>query len=128
MFPATLREFVLGLAYASFNLAWKRLAARYPLPPPYGSLAVCGDVASLTAMNNSTLLSLLRNTTLDSMRALFGTRNFTASSPRYGKFYFSISETFPIVIGLLEKPTRPFNSSVTELIASDGFIAYTDDE
>ncbi|KAK0644005.1 hypothetical protein B0T16DRAFT_333678 [Cercophora newfieldiana] len=93
---------------------------------PYGSLAICGGVANLTAMNDTALLTTLRNTTLERMRGLFGTSNITAGSAGYGQFYFAISETFPIVMGLLEKPTGAFNSSVTELIASDSFIAYTD--
>ncbi|KAK5662134.1 hypothetical protein OQA88_8039 [Cercophora sp. LCS_1] len=89
--------------------------------PPYGSLAICGGVANLTATNNELLLTTLRNTTLERMQVLLGTSNITA-----GDFYRAISEAFPLVMGLLEKPTGAFNKSVTELIVSDSFIAYTD--
>lgn len=94
---------------------------------PYGSLAICGGVANLTAMNNETLLSSLRNATLERMQVLLSTSNTTAGSAAYGDFYLAISEAFPIVMGHLERPTGAFNTSVTELIASDTFIAYTNE-
>lgn len=94
---------------------------------PYGSLAICSGVANLTALGDSPLLETLRDTTEKRMRVLFETSNVTAGSAGYGDFYLAISETFPIIIGLLDSPSKVFNGSVTELIVSDSFIAYTDE-
>ncbi|KAK4162908.1 hypothetical protein QBC43DRAFT_379646 [Cladorrhinum sp. PSN259] len=95
--------------------------------PRYGSLAACGGVANLTALGNEPLLRKLRAITEKRLDVVFETANITAGAAGYGGFYQAISEAFPIVIGLLDGPTGAFNQSVTALIASDSFIAYTDE-
>jgi hypothetical protein len=78
-------------------------------------------------MGDQSLLATLRNATVARMHGLLGTSNITAGSAGYGNFYLTTPEAFPIVMGLLESPTGAFNRSVTELIVSDSFIAYTND-
>ncbi|KAK0739493.1 hypothetical protein B0T21DRAFT_285718 [Apiosordaria backusii] len=95
--------------------------------PRYGSLAVCGGVANLSAIDNPALHNRLRNTTAQRLHLLLQTSNITAGSAGYGKFYMAINQVFPIIIGLLDEPTGAFNQSVTDLIVSDSFIAYTDE-
>ncbi|KAK3998126.1 hypothetical protein QBC44DRAFT_254497, partial [Cladorrhinum sp. PSN332] len=95
--------------------------------PRYGSLAACGGVANLTAMGNERLLQRLRDITEKRLNVVFETANITAGAAGYGGFYQAISEAFPVIIGLLDGPTGAFNESVTALIASDSFVAYTDE-
>ncbi|KAK4194537.1 hypothetical protein QBC40DRAFT_290624 [Triangularia verruculosa] len=95
--------------------------------PAYGSLAVCSGVANLSAINNPGLHSSLRNATEKRLRLLLQTSNITAGSAGYGNFYMAINEVFPVIIGLLDRPTGAFNQSVTELMVSDSFIAYTEE-
>ncbi len=52
----------------------------------------------------------------------------TSQTLGYDDYYFQfIPKVFPIVIGLLDKLSRAFNQSITDLIVSDSFIAYTDE-
>ncbi|KAK0725856.1 hypothetical protein B0H67DRAFT_571729 [Lasiosphaeris hirsuta] len=96
--------------------------------PPYGSLAVCGDVANLTALGNPTLLADLRSKTEKRLGVLFNTSRATADALGYGAFYFaSVPSVFPVVIGLLDSPSNAFNQSVNGLMLSDSFVAYTDE-
>ncbi|KAK0634213.1 hypothetical protein B0T14DRAFT_534127 [Immersiella caudata] len=96
--------------------------------PNYGSLAVCGDVANLTALGDQSLLERLGNATERRLGVLYNTSRATSEALGYGAAYFeSVPLVFPIVIGLLDKPTNAFNKSVTDLMLSDSFIAYTDE-
>ncbi|KAK0654739.1 hypothetical protein B0T16DRAFT_432514 [Cercophora newfieldiana] len=96
--------------------------------PKYGSLAVCGDVANLTAMGDQSLLERLGNATEKRLGVLYNTSRATSEALGYGAAYFdSVPKVFPIVMGLLDKPTNAFNRSVTDLMLSDSFVAYTDE-
>lgn len=95
--------------------------------PAYGSLAVCGGVANLSTVNNPVLHDRLRKTTEKRLQLLLQTSNITAGSAGYGNFYTAIDKVFPVIIGLLDEPTGAFNQSVTDLIVSDSFIAYTEE-
>ncbi|KXX79901.1 hypothetical protein MMYC01_203759 [Madurella mycetomatis] len=95
--------------------------------PPYGSLAICGDVANLTALGDTQLIEKLGNMTEKRLGVLFNTSVATSEALGYGDFYFmSVPVVFPIVVGLLDTPTNAFNQSVTDLMVSDSFVAYTD--
>ena len=62
------------------------------------------------------------------LSVLFNTSRATSEALGYGDFYFaSVPKVFPIVIGLLDGPTKAFNQSVTDLMLSDSFVAYTDE-
>jgi hypothetical protein len=96
--------------------------------PPYGSLAICGDVANLTALGDKELLGTLDNATGKRLEVLANTSYATSQTLGYGDYYFqSIPKVFPIIIGLLPKPSRAFNQSIIDLMVSDTFIAYTDE-
>jgi len=96
--------------------------------PSYGSLAVCGDVANLTALGDRELLGRLGNATEKRLAVLLNTSFATFQAVDYGGYYFqSVPKVFPIIIGPLVKPTRAFNQSVTGLMPGDSFIAYTDE-
>jgi len=96
--------------------------------PPYGSLAICGGVANLTSLGNSTLIRSLNTATEKRLSVLFETTRATSDALSFGDTYFDIvPQVYPIVIGVLDKPTNIFNASVTSLMASDSFIAYTDE-
>ncbi|KAK4656893.1 hypothetical protein QC762_0040260 [Podospora pseudocomata] len=95
--------------------------------PAYGSLAVCGGVANLSTVNNPALHDRLRKTTEKRLQLLLQTSNITAGSAGYGNFYTAIDKVFPVIIGLLDEPTGAFNQSITDLIVSDSFIAYTEE-
>ncbi|KAK3339719.1 hypothetical protein B0T25DRAFT_466605 [Lasiosphaeria hispida] len=96
--------------------------------PPYGSMAICGGVANLTSLGNSTLIQSLNNMTEKRLSVLFNTARDTSEALGYGDIYFQIvPQVYPIIIGILDKPTNAFNASVTSLMASDSFIAYTDE-
>ncbi|KAK1753682.1 hypothetical protein QBC47DRAFT_304021 [Echria macrotheca] len=96
--------------------------------PPYGTLAICGGVANLTALGNTTLLESLGEMAEKRLSVLFDTTRSTADALGYGDRYFSIvPQVYPIVIGALDRPTGAFNASVTALMASDSFVAYADE-
>lgn len=96
--------------------------------PAYGSLAVCGGVANLTAVGDDALLKNLNNKTEKRLGVLFDTSKATAEALGYGQFYFgSVPVVFPVVVSPLDKPTGAFNRSVTDLMLSDSFVAYTDE-
>ncbi|KAH6856284.1 hypothetical protein B0I37DRAFT_366999 [Chaetomium sp. MPI-CAGE-AT-0009] len=94
--------------------------------PLYGSLAACGDVANLTAVGNATLIGELNNMTEKRLGLLLNTSTVLSLGYK-GPDFQSVSNVFPIVIGLLDEPTGTFNQSVTDLIFSDAFVAYTDE-
>jgi len=96
--------------------------------PKYGSLAICGDVANLTAAGDKSLLERLGNATEKRLGVLYNTSRATSEALGYGAAYFdSVPKVFPIVMGLLDRPTGAFNQSVTNLMLSDSFVAYTDE-
>lgn len=96
--------------------------------PPYGSLAICGGVVNLTALANATVLQSLHNLTGKRLSVLFDTTHATSEALGYGDIYLDIiPSVYPVVIGVLDKPTNAFNASVTALMASDSFVAYTDE-
>ncbi len=93
---------------------------------PYGSLAICGGVANLSATSSPELLSRLQATASRRLDVLFNTSQTTDGSGQYGNFFYNAPEVFPIVVGLMDQPSGAFNKSVTDLIVSDSFIAYTE--
>lgn len=97
--------------------------------PPYGSLAICGGVANLTALDDKKLLAKLTNTTEKRLRALFSATQSTAEALGYdaSAYFRLVPQVFPLVVGILDEPTGAFNKSVTALMNSDSFIAYTDE-
>ncbi len=96
--------------------------------PSYGSLAICGDVANLTALGDRELLETLRNATQKRLAVLLNTSYATSQALGYGDYYFqTVPKAFPIIIGPLGKPSHAFNQSVTELMLGDSFVAYTDE-
>ncbi|KAK0658496.1 hypothetical protein QBC41DRAFT_331942 [Cercophora samala] len=115
--PATERVMELRANCSSGDCTW----------PAYGSLAICGGVANLSTVKNPGLHDRLRKTTEKRLKLLLQTSNITAGSAGYGNFYIAIDKVFPVIIGLLDEPTGAFNQSVTELIVSDSFIAYTEE-
>ncbi|KAK1830660.1 hypothetical protein QBC39DRAFT_105355 [Podospora conica] len=97
--------------------------------PPYGSLAVCGGVANLTALDDKKLLAKLANMTEKRLNVLFNATQSTAAALGYDAtaYFRLVPHVFPLIVGVLDKPTGAFNRSVTDLMASDSFIAYTDE-
>ena len=96
--------------------------------PPYGTLAICGEVANLTSLGNAMLIQSLNNLTEKRLSVLSNNTRATLEALGYGDQYFSIvPQVYPIVIGVLDKPTNAFNASVTSLMVSDSFVAYTDE-
>lgn len=94
--------------------------------PLYGSLAICSDVANLTAAGNHTLLEILKNSTTRRVSSLFNATNSMVTDITYGAYVMpSVPPSFPIVIGPLPGPTGSFNDSVTSLLFSDNFLAYS---
>ncbi|KAK5651785.1 hypothetical protein OQA88_11652 [Cercophora sp. LCS_1] len=94
----------------------------------YGSVTICGDVANITAMQDKVLLETLGKATEKRLGVLFNASRATAEALGFGDFYLgAVTQVLPIVVGLLGKPTGAFNQSVNQLLASDGFVAYTDD-
>ncbi|KAK4183932.1 hypothetical protein QBC35DRAFT_506964 [Podospora australis] len=96
---------------------------------PYGSLAACGGVVNLTAVKDQPCFAFpfIKRTTEERLRALINVSNAADYAAGYGNLYLATEEVFPIVVAPLERPTGMFNHSVTELIISDSFIAYTDE-
>ncbi|KAK1757952.1 hypothetical protein QBC47DRAFT_294676 [Echria macrotheca] len=96
--------------------------------PLYGSLAICGDIANITARGDVQLLESLGNITEKRLGVLFNTTLATVQAFGFESFFFqSVPVVFPVVVGLLDQPTNAFNKSVTDLMTSDAFIAYTDE-
>jgi hypothetical protein len=94
--------------------------------PTYGSLAICSTVANLTALGNQTLLGVLRNSTSRRLEALFNSTPDTVSELSYGAAVLaSVPPSFPIVIGPLANPSGALNESITQLLASDHYVAYS---
>ncbi|KAK4445359.1 hypothetical protein QBC34DRAFT_451388 [Podospora aff. communis PSN243] len=94
--------------------------------PRYGTLAICGSVANLTALGNSTLLESLASKTEKRLAVLYDSSRATAEALGYD-LPSTITHVYPVVIGALDAPTGAFNASVTALLASDSFVAYTDE-
>ena len=94
--------------------------------PPYGTLAICGSVANLTALGDTALLQSLRNKSEKRLAVLYDTSRATAEALGY-ELSSTITQVYPIIIGAIDAPTGMFNSSVTALLASDSFVAYTDE-
>jgi len=92
--------------------------------PSYGSLAICSEAANLTAVGNSTVLTDLRNIT--SQRAL---EAFNSTLSMVLNLQFKVATVpaaFPLILGPMPYPSGALNSSVTELLFSDSYLAYTD--
>ena len=63
------------------------------------------------------------------LNVLFNTSQSTAEALGYGPgvYFRLVPQVFPLIVGPLDKQTGAFNKSVTDLMASDSFIAYTDE-
>ncbi|KAK3695708.1 hypothetical protein B0T22DRAFT_369542 [Podospora appendiculata] len=94
--------------------------------PLYGSLAVCGEVVNLTAQGNQTLLNTLRQNTAKRLVAQFNSSIATAEAMGYAFYFTSVPAVFPVISGLFDQPSGAFNASVTALMISDSYIAYSD--
>lgn len=94
--------------------------------PRYGSLAACGGVANLTAMSDKPLLKKLREITEKRLNSMLATADVNTTAG-YKVIHRPTSEVFPVVMGVVDAPTGAFNDSITPLIATDRFIAYSDE-
>ncbi|KAK3337607.1 hypothetical protein B0T19DRAFT_481899 [Cercophora scortea] len=94
--------------------------------PLYGSLAVCGEVVNLTAQGNQTLLATLGQNTAKRLVAQFNSSIATAEAMGYAYYFTSVPAVFPVISGLFDQPSGAFNASVTALMISDSYIAYSD--
>ena len=90
----------------------------------YGSLAICSDVANLTAMGNATLLGQLRKLVQPRLESIFNSTSTMVAALGYP--IPGVPPSFPIVLGATPGPTGAFNDSVTQLLFTDNYIAYTD--
>jgi hypothetical protein len=96
--------------------------------PLYGTLGLCSEVINLTAHGNETLLSSLRNVVSQRLPAMYNSTLSLLESLAYGNFaYSTVPLAFPIVLGPLTAPSGVFNESVNSLIASDHYIAYSNE-
>lgn len=94
---------------------------------PYGSLAICSAVVNMTETSrNATFLDDLRNATAGQLEAMI-TATLTAGNMLglQTETNSSIPPSLPIVVGSVSSPTNAFNTSITELIINDQFIAYS---
>lgn len=92
--------------------------------PSYGSLALCSSVFNLTEAKNETLLDILRDTASKRLAVVF---NITIAMLFDLEHQVGVvPPSFPVIIGPVETPTGAFNDSVTELLFTDHYIAYSD--
>ena len=80
-------------------------------------------MTNLTAAGNSTLLAILGRTVTARVDALYNT---TLAMHELATGLLSLPPFSPIVLGPLQSPTGGFKDSVTELLVTDHYIAYTD--
>jgi len=95
---------------------------------PYGTLGVCSEVVNLTAAGRTDLIANLTATTSRRADALFNrTALFIADGLTYSIFpSSSVPPSFPVIIGPMAGPTGSLNKSVSELLLSSHFLAYSD--
>jgi len=95
--------------------------------PLYGSLGICSAVTNLTAAGNQTLLSMLTNSTMKRVSNLFNSTSSMISDMTFDSYHISaVPSSYPIVLGPLPGPTGLLNDSVTSLLFSNHYLAYSE--
>lgn len=94
---------------------------------PYGSLGICWDVVNITALGNETLLAGLTEEAATRLQSLLNNRLWADNSLVYRNLGLTTFPTaFPVVLGPMAAPSGVFNDSVTKLLVSDTYLAYSD--
>jgi hypothetical protein len=94
----------------------------------YGSLALCSDVVNITESINNSALDALRQNAFRRASNLFNNTFSMISDISYDNYMLqAVPASFPVIIGPVPNATGSFNESVSNLMASNHYIAYADE-
>ncbi|KAM0816194.1 hypothetical protein AB5N19_01995 [Seiridium cardinale] len=94
----------------------------------FGTLAICSQVANLTAGSNDTLLAHLERETRLNLNLFHQQSLMTAKATDNTTFVQDdTSVVWPLVIAELEFPSGAFDSALTDVALADMFVAFPDD-
>jgi hypothetical protein len=98
--------------------------------PPYGSVSLCSEVVNLTATANATLLSTLAGLADARLAALLNSTSLFMSDGLFFNVFplTTLPPAFPILVGVMPRPTGAFNASVARLMVGDYYVAYSNDQ